>query len=175
MVAFSSDIGAIKIAEKVGDADLTQAFSVFGFGNRGVVASVDGASVGGRLDLGTTEKDPLVFVSEFANGQNSAVTPLEITQAYGALANGGKVLQAMSMDSESKSPTLISRPISQETSDAMRKVLQKTVRDGTGTRQSRFTILQQVKRGLALLTPRTVSLSITIRKTMIARRASRNL
>jgi cell division protein FtsI (penicillin-binding protein 3) len=90
ILSYSSNVGAITVAEKLGAPDLVKWIDRFGFGkptgldfpgeSGGIVPSYpDGWS-------GTT-------IGNVPIGQGIAVTPIQIASAYGAIANGGVWIQ----------------------------------------------------------------------------------
>ena len=89
VVQQSSNIGCAKIAERLGTERYARAIEQFGFGKPtdielpGEVARrVRPSSRWGRIHLVTT-----------AFGQGIAVTPLQLTRAFAAIANGGLLLR----------------------------------------------------------------------------------
>jgi len=113
-VANSSDICALKIAEKLGSGKLRSMFSDYGF-----------ASVG---------SDSLIAPAA-AYGMGFKSTPAEILKAYGALANGGNLLATQFSGSTDQAPRIIRRVLSEENSKKVRQILQQVVLTGTA-RQS---------------------------------------
>ena len=91
VIAQSSNIGAAKVAERLGRRALRRrAASSFGFGRadrhrparRGARPAASDATSWGRINLVTT-----------AFGQGIAVTPLQLTRAFAAIANGGHLMR----------------------------------------------------------------------------------
>jgi cell division protein FtsI/penicillin-binding protein 2 len=89
ILARSSNIGAITIAEKLGPNGLMDWIDKFGFG-KATGIDFPGESPGQVLPLnqwsGTT-------IGNFPIGQGIAVTPIQIAAAYAAIANGGVWVQ----------------------------------------------------------------------------------
>jgi cell division protein FtsI (penicillin-binding protein 3) len=89
VIAQSSNIGSAKVAERLGRERFAAAVEAFGFGQ---VSGIDlpGEVPGllrpparwGRIHLVTT-----------AFGQGIAVTPLQLTRAFAAIANGGRLMR----------------------------------------------------------------------------------
>ncbi len=84
ILAFSSNIGTTKIAFDLGPQQLRQAFENFGFGSR------SGIDLPGEAK-GTLQPLPWRphLLSNISFGHGIAVTPLQLTNAYAAIANGG--------------------------------------------------------------------------------------
>lgn len=138
-IAHSSDIGAIKVAQKLGEEKLRAAFRSFGFGDQ--EEGVWSPQIG-KLELGKILPNPQLsseeFVAEFSNGQNVLVNPLELMRAYGAIANGGHLLRIRPFgrpDGEGTSSTGAGKKIlSAKVAESMKSVLERTVTEGTATR-----------------------------------------
>jgi beta-lactamase regulating signal transducer with metallopeptidase domain len=109
-VANSSDICAMKIAEQLGSDKLQSMFSKYGFASLAAVADL---------------------VPTAAYGTGIRVTPLEIIQAYGAIANGGNLLSPKLSPNEDTNGQVIRRVLSAENSKTMRELLQQVVLHGT--------------------------------------------
>ena len=84
----SSNIGTVKIAERLGKQRLYERARLFGFGE--VTGSDFPSETRGRLpNPGTWSNLSLPTISF---GQGVAVSPLQLTTAYAAIANGGEYL-----------------------------------------------------------------------------------
>jgi cell division protein FtsI (penicillin-binding protein 3) len=89
VIRVSSNIGIAKFSERLTKVELYEAFRDFGFGT---MTGVDlPAEAAGRL------RNPKAWTAEsaasLAMGYELAVTPLQLAAAYGALANGGVLLE----------------------------------------------------------------------------------
>lgn len=138
ILAYSSNVGTIDLAEKLGPEKLYEYQQRYGLG------ATTGAGVAGEAE-GIVRPPSTWQGADYGSipiGLGVAVTPLQMAAAYSAIANGGTWVQ----------PTLVKstiapdgtatpapapkthRVISQETSDAMRNLLQApvVVPDGTG-------------------------------------------
>ncbi len=84
----SSNIGMAKIGQKLGNAELFQAASTFGFGRR------TGIELPGELSgmLAPLKKWTSYSTGSIPMGQEIAVTPIQLLTGYGALANGGMLI-----------------------------------------------------------------------------------
>jgi len=89
ILARSSNVGAITIAEKLGSTELMNWIGKFGFGK---TTGVDfpGESEGQVLPLDQWSGST---IGNVPIGQGIAVTPIQIAAAYGAIANGGVWVQ----------------------------------------------------------------------------------
>jgi cell division protein FtsI/penicillin-binding protein 2 len=137
VLKYSSNIGAIKLAQILGNEKLYQYARDFGFGVESRM-KLDG-EVAGFLKhpvgwSGTTR-------ASFAMGYEVSVTALQMVMAYGAIANGGHLLEpqliAGMMDDDGHSqlttqPKVVRRVISRSVAYTMTTMLEKVVSDGSG-------------------------------------------
>ena len=136
IIAKSSNIGAIKIAQQVGRKPFYEYIRKFGFGEKSGL-SLPGESAGQLKDLKNWTTMSLVSISF---GHEIAVTPIQMVSALAAIANGGNLMvpqitralikngQAM----EQFKPEKIRRVISERTSRQLVEVLKSVVKTGTG-------------------------------------------
>ncbi len=89
IVQKSSNIGTAKIALLMGEARLYQTLRRFGFGERTGIGLPD-ESAGIYRPLNRWDK---LSITRFPIGQGISVTPLQMVQAYSALANHGRMMQ----------------------------------------------------------------------------------
>jgi cell division protein FtsI (penicillin-binding protein 3) len=131
MLARSSNIGTITLAELVGKDRLGRWIDRFGFGRRTGI-DFPGESTGIVLPV---ERWSGSTIGNVPIGQGIAVTPIQMAAAYGALANRGVWLQPHLVDHVrgKKAPKVshrrvVSAPIARELLD----MLQGVVSEGTG-------------------------------------------
>ncbi len=133
----SSNIGVVKIAEKLKREILFKYIRNFGFG---MPTGVDlpGESAGILSSVDKFSKTTHLFLSF---GYEIGVTPLQLLSAYAAVANGGKLMKPYTLKSisgYSGKPSsenrgeIIRRVISEETAGLMTGVLEGVVDRGTG-------------------------------------------
>jgi len=133
----SSNIGTIKLAEKVGEKTLYKYARDFGFGNKTGVGLI--GEVSGYL------KHPRDWsrhsLASIAIGQEVAITALQLVNAYCAVANEGVLMKPylvkamMSPDGEIKNvrkPQKIRRVISKAIADTVMSFLRGVIERGTG-------------------------------------------
>ena len=123
-LAISSDICTIKIGEKLGKKSLEEMVENFGFGEDGTAKDFPEARIGDTPETGVQ------FIPKVALGYAFRSSPLEILQAFGAIANGGtlmKPIMANAQNSES-----IRRVMSIENAHKMKTLLKEVVLSGTG-------------------------------------------
>ena len=139
-VAQSSTIGIYRAADAIGEENLLKDLKKFGFGSN------EHENIGwdkdGILEMakGKDQKFNLIYL---ANGiGNIQVTPIEIMQAYGAIANGGKLLEPRSYSSENVKPKVLRQALSEVTALRMKRILNRVVTEGTGkwAQSSKYTI-----------------------------------
>ncbi len=136
ILAYSSNIGIIKIAEQVGTERLYRYYTRLGLGARTGVG-LRGESPGLLRQPKNWSK---VSTGELAMGQEIGVTTLQLALIYGAIANGGLLLRPQLvlgvLDSNDQQPAVepdvIRRVASRETMLRLREILYYAVEKGTG-------------------------------------------
>lgn len=136
IIAKSSNIGAIKIAQKLGKDSFYEYIQKFGFGEKSGIR-LPGVSSG---LLGKKESWTDYSLASVSFGHEIAVTPLQMVAALSAIANGGILMEphitkALMRDGkiiEQIKPKKIRRVISQKTSRKMMEILKSVVKNGTG-------------------------------------------
>ena len=146
----SSNTGTVLLAQALGADALQQTFENFGFGQLTGLA-FPGESRGILDDLDSHS----LLLSNTAIGQSIAVTPLQLIQAYNTLANGGirvepKLVLDRELDDDAASPTHNeARVVSQQSAQAVMKMLRGVVSSGTGRRAALPGFLVAGKTGTA--------------------------
>ncbi|MDH4164381.1 MAG: penicillin-binding protein 2 [Nitrospirota bacterium] len=137
VISQSSNVGTIKIAQRLGKARLAKYIDAFGFGKKTGVdlpGEIAGMVKDHRLWSG-------VSLASISIGQEIGVTPIQMAAAYSVIANGGELrrptivseIRGPNLSQENRSPEVpAGRVISPETSATLRKILQKVVDSGTG-------------------------------------------
>ena len=129
----SNNLGAAWVGLKVGDKNLMKYFSEFSFGQK-LGIDLDGEESGIIY-----EKFPMrdIEIANASFGQGIATTPLQVTMAFTAFANGGKIMkpyvvkEIRAKDRIIKmSPSVFSRPISKKTANTMTEMLRQAVAGG---------------------------------------------
>jgi cell division protein FtsI/penicillin-binding protein 2 len=131
----SSDVGAIKIALKVGDANFYHYMRAYGFGQR----------TGIRLPWESPGilRPPKLWrpstIGSLAMGQAVGVTTLQLIRAVSAIANGGmlyepRIVRSIDIDGNKTVPPDVppARVISATTAATMRHMMEGVVLKGTG-------------------------------------------
>ena len=127
VLAYSSNIGTSKIALKLGDEKLRQGLMKFGFGQK-LGTDLPGEAKG--IILGLPWRDHLLANVSF--GQGMTASPLQMANAYAAIANGGMLNAPHIVESITDLETnqivttetkQIRRVISEETAQQMRLML----------------------------------------------------
>jgi cell division protein FtsI (penicillin-binding protein 3) len=138
VIKHSSNIGAAKVGERLGAERLAAAMRAFGFGQLSGI-DLSGEVPGlvrpphkwGRINLVTT-----------SFGQGIAVTPLQLLCAYGAIANGGRLMRpyvvrrVVAADGSvlhENTPQVVSQAVSPHTAAIVTGLLRGVVEGGTGT------------------------------------------
>lgn len=132
VLQYSSNLGAIYVAEQIGEARFYQSLQAFGFG---VPTGVDlQGEEAGILTLPGEDgwNDVLQYTNAF--GQGIAVTPLQLVNAFSAIVNGGRLMEPYIVseirDGDNVTvtqPQQIRQVISAESSATMREMLESVV------------------------------------------------
>ena len=136
ILAYSSNIGTIKIAESLGRDKLYNQAREFGFGSK----------TGFNLNLEQsgkvyeTKKWSLSSMHSIPIGYEVSVTPIQIAMAYAAIANGGFLLKPYMVDEVKKSDNTVlkneqrfrKRILSQSDAAILKDMLFYTVENGSG-------------------------------------------
>lgn len=135
VIAKSSNIGAAKIALRLGVSGLYETVRTFGFGDITCV-NLPGEAHGRVRPRKVWTNDSLYSV---AMGHEVCVTPLQLAAAYASVVNGGvlyrpKVVQRIVNDKGEELYSLHAQPvrrvISEQTSQQMREILTRVVQPG---------------------------------------------
>ena len=132
IVEYSSNIGTITIAQRLGEGRLADWIDRFGFGT---TTGVDfpGESPGFALPL---EEWSGSTIGTVPIGHGIAVTPLQMARAYAAIANGGRLVRPHLIDRIAGEGTTVrkgKRVVSKAVADEMLDMLRGVVVEGTGT------------------------------------------
>jgi cell division protein FtsI (penicillin-binding protein 3) len=130
-IALSSDICSIKLGERVGAQGLLTMLENFGFGPGGSAKDFPGARSGRLPPKDDPEHPRLVpYVSE---GAGLDVSPIEMVQAYGAIANGGKLMKPLPANASDSESQVIRQVLSPEAAEKTKMILREVVLAGTGS------------------------------------------
>ena len=157
ILTVSSNVGAITVAQAVGEGNLHDAISVFGFGAR-TALDFKGESKGIVMPLDDWNRLTLPTV---ALGQGMAVTPVQLLQAYNAIANGGVMAplrlvadggfidadEGADVPGDGEAQGV--RVMSAESSARLREMLASVVEHGTGSRAALSGFTMSGKTGTA--------------------------
>ncbi|SCA57416.1 Peptidoglycan synthetase FtsI [Candidatus Terasakiella magnetica] len=127
ILVFSSNIGSAQIAVQAGTRLQRDYLGRFGLLN---ASSLEIPEVGAPLYPATWRKANTMTI---AYGHGIAITPLQLTSAVGAVANGGLLHQPTLLKLENEEDRIEGqRVISKATSDQMRKLMRLVVLQGSG-------------------------------------------
>jgi cell division protein FtsI (penicillin-binding protein 3) len=139
IIKYSSNIGSIKIAEKIGFEKLGGYIDKFGFGNKSGI-DLHGEAPGLVRNY---KKWRRVDFSTIAFGQGFSTTALQTVNAFSALANGGKLMKPYVVESiMTKDKSIVKRfdpeikrfVVSNETAKKVTSFMTSVVKEGgTGT------------------------------------------
>ncbi len=139
IVKYSSNIGASKIGELLGRDKYHTYLKKFGFGDKTGIG-LPGESKG---QLASPRKWGAIELATISFGQGVSVTSLQIVTALSAIANGGYLMKPYVVEKivdpegnivKKNKPEVITRVISYDTSDQMKRMLKNVVEEGTGKR-----------------------------------------
>ncbi|MGQ4809094.1 Stage V sporulation protein D [Candidatus Entotheonellaceae bacterium PAL068K] len=132
---YSSNIGAVKVSERLSSFRLYQYIRHFGFGEKSMV-DLPGESVG---QLRSPQSWSRFSHASLAIGQEIAVTPLQLITAFAAVANGGvlmrpRLVRRIDAAQETKdfAPEVRRRVVSRQTAKQLTTILIGVVARGTG-------------------------------------------
>ncbi|MGZ3782723.1 MAG: penicillin-binding transpeptidase domain-containing protein [Pseudobdellovibrionaceae bacterium] len=129
----SSNICGIKIGERLGAKALESSLKDFGFGPDGSASEFPEAKPGRypkASEVPETDYVPLLATG-YTSSHSFYATPLEVLQAYAAIANDGKLMKPMDAD-ETADGKILKQAISAESAQKMKSILVGAVKDGTG-------------------------------------------
>ncbi len=135
----SINTGVIFVERLVGNARFSEYVKRFGFGER-TGADLPAELPGNIRNLTNLKSDIQFFTASF--GQGIATTPMQMVNAYAALANGGTLMRPRIIDrivhadgsEEEMRPEAVRRVVSEETAAAMGTMLRSVVVNGHGKR-----------------------------------------
>ena len=131
IVEYSSNIGTITIAQRLGEGRMASWIDRFGFG-RETGIDFPGESPGFALPL---EEWSGSTIGTVPIGHGIAVTPIQMARAYAAIANGGVLVRPRLIDRIDGRPvagSLRRRIVSRTVSERMLGMLKGVVVEGTG-------------------------------------------
>jgi len=136
IIAKSSNIGSIKIAQQLGKRSFYDYIQKFGFGKKTGIA-LPGEATGRFKELPAWDAMSLASISF---GHEISVTPLQMISAISAIANGGtlmtpRITRAIIKNGRVEKrfePKAVRRVISTQSSRQMVDILKHVVKDGTG-------------------------------------------
>ena len=133
----SSNIGVAKLVQRISDEKFYQYVRSFGFGTFTSI-SLPGEVTGKLVDFDKWSKLTKTYMSF---GYNISATPLQLTNAFCAIINGGILYQPQIVKRQvdkngitvkEYSPVVVRRVVSEKTSERMRNLLLGAVEKGTG-------------------------------------------
>jgi cell division protein FtsI (penicillin-binding protein 3) len=136
-VAKSSDIGMIRVAQRLGRENFYRYERAFGFGEP---TGIDLPGETGGI-LRPTSRWSALSLPSMSFGQEIGVTGLQLAMAAAAVANGGYLMKPILVsrveDAEGRvvkemKPVVVRRAIEPETAEALTDLLRLVVREGTG-------------------------------------------
>ncbi len=135
----SSDVGAIKIALRLGAPKLHEHIRAFGFGApTGVDLPGESKGLVRRLENWTP-----ISIGSISMGQEIGVTPIQLVTAVSAIANGGLLMRPRVVKElrrgentlakeDQQAPAETKRVLSPQTAATLRRLMEGVILDGTG-------------------------------------------
>jgi cell division protein FtsI (penicillin-binding protein 3) len=140
IIKYSSNIGAVKLGERIGAEKLYDTLKAFGFGNRTQI-DCPGETTGTLSHFDSWSKMDLAAISF---GQGISVSAVQLATAVSTIANGGRVMRPYvvqaTMDRngrliKSVMPRQTGRAVSAETARTVRRIMATvTTKGGTGVK-----------------------------------------
>jgi len=137
VIAKSSDVGVIRVAQRLGRDNFYRYIRSFGFGEpTGVELPGESSGI-----LRPTARWSALSLPSMSFGQEIGVTALQVTSAVAAVANGGYLMKPLivrqiedrdGVVEEAFRPVAVRRVLEPETVDVLTDLLRGVVRDGTG-------------------------------------------
>lgn len=138
IIAFSSNVGAIHLGTSVGEDRLHMMIRALGFGSKTGI-DLSGEASGQVRPRDSWHKRDIAYISF---GQGIAVTPLQLANAFAAIANGGTLYQPYVVAGIGRGskvvppvprPQVIARPLSATTARTLERMLEMVVEHKRGT------------------------------------------
>jgi cell division protein FtsI/penicillin-binding protein 2 len=132
IVEYSSNIGTITIAQRLGEGRLASWIDRFGFG-KSTGIDFPGESAGFALPVDQWSGSTIGTVPI---GHGIAVTPIQMARAYSVIANGGMLVRPHlidRIDGKDVATRNVRRVVSRDVSEKMLSMLRGVVVEGTGT------------------------------------------
>ncbi|MFA4873765.1 MAG: penicillin-binding protein [bacterium] len=139
IIRVSSNIGAYKVEQQLGQERVEKAIKSFGFGKE---TGIDLPGEAAGLLSPRSKWSPIQFAT-IAFGQGIAVTPLQMSVAFAAIANGGNLMKPYVVKRITNdkglvlfetTPQVVSQPIGEAAAKVMNGLLRRVTQEGgTGT------------------------------------------
>ncbi|MFH2093833.1 MAG: penicillin-binding protein 2 [Pseudomonadota bacterium] len=140
IIQYSSNIGAVKLIETVGNKALYQKLDAFGFGEK-TQLGCPGETSGNLLDYNQWSR---IDAGSISFGQGISVSAVQLISGISAIANNGRLMkpllikQILSNKGETlkiNHPETVRQVISEQTADQIKRMMNLVVQEkGTGTR-----------------------------------------
>ena len=154
IVRLSSNIGAVKVGEKLGAKSLYTTLKEFGFGTRTGI-NCPGETTG---RLAPYKRWSKIDAGAISFGQGISVSALQLAAATGAIANGGvlmrpyiveRVIDSRGREIDAFGPQAVRRVVSPDTAAILARMMRTVVENGTGTMAALDEYLVSGKTGTA--------------------------
>jgi cell division protein FtsI (penicillin-binding protein 3) len=135
IVKYSSNIGSVKVAEKLGAHQLYDYLTAFGFGQRSGIAC-PGETAG---SLSSFNSWSAIDTGAISFGQGVSVSAIQLITAASAIANGGVLMKPLLVKAVNDrngqsvrqfSPEPVRRVISSQTAATLRRILKTVISEG---------------------------------------------
>ncbi|MGQ9697893.1 MAG: peptidoglycan D,D-transpeptidase FtsI family protein [Armatimonadota bacterium] len=128
LIRLSCNIGAARVAMKIGQNCMLDYMRRFGLGSKTGVELPSESP--GKLPGALHWRD--ITLANIGFGQGVAVTPMQLAAAYAAVANDGVLVQPTVLRRPDRKPIASKRVISPKTASVLREYLEGVVQSGTG-------------------------------------------
>lgn len=129
VIAYSSNVGAVRVAEKLGTSGASELFHRFGLNQK------TGVELGGEASTPAKSKSSMtpLLLATMGFGQGVSMTPLQLVTAFSPFANGGFLVRPTLVmhdkDSQEKGTPMGERVISETTAEEIKKILVQVTED----------------------------------------------
>lgn len=131
IIAYSSNVGAVRVAQKLGSQGVSELIQRFGLNQK------TGIELSGETSPQIKTKEALtpLLLATMGFGQGISMTPLQLVTAFTPFANGGVLVSPTLIKEEENPEVAVSgeRVISEATAETVRKILVSVTEDPKGT------------------------------------------
>ncbi len=133
MVVYSSNICAMEVVQRLGAKNTFAMLNDFGFGSGGSTENFPEARFGQSFSFEDINNSHML--GNVGTGYVIHATPLEMVQAFGAIANGGNLMRPIMANDPDSKISIVRRVLSEKTAKETQDVLREVMTRGTAQEQ----------------------------------------